>query len=178
MTIDTENVIDRILECGYHALIDKNEKDIQHYYDSLRKKTDNLFYDYDDHKDKYKSSKESLENKFEEFAKANKALFLLNRVLLYKMQKKADREKYETKFYATNTFINKVQNQYLFDISYKIQQIDSRRATIYAIVALILTVFFGLASLLFTIFYANCPKQESPDPIVCMCDSALKNIVK
>jgi hypothetical protein len=172
MTIDTENVIDRILECGYYILIEKNEKDIQDYYDSLRKKTDNLFYDYDDYK--YKSSKESLENKFEEFAKANKALFLLNRVLLYKMQDKADREKYETKFYATNTFINKVQNQYLFDISYKIQQIDSRRTTKHAIVALILTVFFGLVSLLVTIFYANCPKKESPDPIVCMCNSALK----
>ena len=138
------------------------------YYSCLREKMFDIFSDYDTNRNKYIKNKKSLTASLAEFQNASEALYLLNRVLLYN---KNDNKKFERCFVATNAFINKLQNQYIFDISYHIQQKDGKRSMCWAYIALGFTVLFGIASILCTICDWKCEKPNLLQKIECLSDT-------
>ena len=185
--VSKENVIDKILSIPYEDWKKDCYDDdcIIKYYNYLREKMFDIFDDSDIRKNEYTNKKKTLSNKLvdffrhtkdkklltdklAEFQKASEALYLLNRVLLYN---KNDNKKFERCFVATNAFINKLQNQYIFDISYQIQQKDGKRSICIALIALEVTVIFSIASILCTICDWKCKKSDLPDKIECLSDS-------
>jgi hypothetical protein len=171
--INKETVIDLILSIPYEKWISDKYSDncIIRYYRCLREKVLEIFKDYDDKKNEYKKSKHSLKIKRDEFQKANEALYLFNRVLLFKLFNKNNNKKFDTCFFAINTFINKLQNQYIFDISCQIQQKNSKTSISIAYIALGFTVVFGIVSLLSSVYDWKYQKSDLPNKIECLFDS-------
>ena len=157
--IDKENVIKSILEISYEDWTNGTQDDssIKKHYKYLREKVFDIFSDYDNKKEIYTKKKCTLQEKRIEFNQVSKALFLLNRVLLFKSDISADKE-FNRYFFATNTFINKLQSQYISDVDYHIQQIDGKCARLLAYVAIGITVFFSVLN-----FVWNCKKSDSFD---------------
>lgn len=182
--INKENVIDAILSISYEdwKKDDYDDTCIIQHYNCLREKIFDIFNGYDKEKEKKLQStkrkfadffqqaknKKLLTDKLAEFQRASEALFLLNRVLLYN---KNNNKKFERCFVATNTFISKLQNQYIFDISYHIQQKDGNHTMHIAFIALGFTVVFGIISILCTVFDWKYEKSDLPNKIECLSDS-------